>query len=217
MTKEGSKSRRFSLLVRRQALVPTLLGWIVLCAATVGPIALIIRGACAFLSYHQPIQAEVLIIEGWVPDYIVKQGLAQLGSGTCRLILTTGGPMARGEPLSEYKTYAELCAASLKALGADPSQVVALPAPYSARHRTRVSALEVKTWLTLHPEIKAMNLMTLGPHTRRSYWEFKRALPQTVTLGAICIPNDNFDADSWWTSSAGIKTVITEGLAYVFK
>jgi hypothetical protein len=217
VTKETPKRKRFGLMVRKQAWVPTPLGWILLAVCTVGLAVVLVRQSCTFLSYHRPIQADTLIIEGWVPDYVLQQGLIKLKSGDCGLILTTGGPLSRGAPLSEYKTYAELSAASLKALGADPDQIMALPAPYSPRNRTRVSALEVQKWLTRHPEIKALNLMTLGPHARRSYWEFKRALPQTVKLGAICIPNEDFDSDSWWTSSAGIKTVVTEGLACLGK
>lgn len=204
-------------MVRKQTLVPTPLGWIVLCLCTVGLIVALIQQSCGFLSYHRPTQAHTLIIEGWTPDYVLKQGLKKLRSGDCDLILTTGGPLSRGAPLSEYKTYADLSAATLKALGADPNQIMALPAPYSARDRTRVSALEVQKWLTRHPEIKALNLMTLGPHARRSYWEFKQVLPQTVKLGAVCIPNEDFDRDTWWTSSEGIKTVVTEGLAYLGK
>ena len=215
VAKETSKRKRFSLMTRKQALVLTPLGWIVLCLCMIGLIVLLTQQACMFLSFHQPIQADTLIIEGWAPDYVLKQGLTELGSGACDLILTTGGPLSRGEPLSEYKTYAELSAATLKALGVDPNQVVALPAPYSARDRTGVSALEVQKWLIKHPEIRAMNLMTLGPHARRSYWEFKQVLPLTVKLGAICIPNEDFDGDRWWTSSAGVKTVVTEGLAYL--
>jgi hypothetical protein len=73
VTKETPKRKRFSLMVRKQAWVPTPLGWIFLAVCTVGLAAVLIRQSCAFLSYHRPIQADTLIIEGWVPDYVPTQ------------------------------------------------------------------------------------------------------------------------------------------------
>jgi hypothetical protein len=217
MTIETQKRKYFRLTVRKQVRVPTLLGWIVLCAVAVGLVILVAQRSCVFLSYHKPIQADALIIEGWVPDYVLEQGLTEFNAGPYRWILSTGGPLSKGSHLSRYRTYAELSAASLAVRGGDPNKIVALPAPHVPKDRTRVSALEVQTWLINHPDIKTMNIMTLGPHARRTYLEFRRVLPQTVKLGVICIPNEDFDDDTWWTSSAGVKTVITEGLAYLFK
>ncbi len=217
MKKEISKRKWFSVATRKQVLVPTCLGWIVLCVCVIVPTLLCGMQACAFLSPNQPIQANALIIEGWAPDYVLATGLEELHSGVYQVIVTTGGPLWRGEHLATYKTNAELSAASLVALGADPNQVVALPAPYAPRDRTRVSALEVQKWLLKHPEIKTFNLMTVGPHARRSHLEFKRALPSNVQIGIISIPDEEFDHEKWWHSSAGIKTVITEGLAYLYK
>lgn len=215
MTQDTIKKRRFKLMTRKRMPVPTVWGWIILCVCFFCVGRLFLLTSCVFLSYHNPIEAEAMIIEGWVPDYVLKEGLAEFDSAPYRVILTTGGPMARGEPLSEYKTYAELCAATLKALGADPNEVVAIPAPYAPRHRTRTSAVEASKWLGQHPDITALNLMTLGPHARRSYEAFRQALPERVKLGVFSVPNENFDRDRWWTTSAGVRTMISEGLAYL--
>ena len=72
------------------------------------------------------------------PDEIQSDdGTAQLiqvfKRGRYSLLCVTGGPLERGEPLSEYKTYAELGAAILVKAGLATNLVSAIPAPITRR------------------------------------------------------------------------------------
>jgi hypothetical protein len=59
-------------------------------------------------------------------------------------LYVVGVPLERGAPLSEYKTYAELGAATLLKLGMDRDSIQAIPAPLVRQDRTYASALVLK-------------------------------------------------------------------------
>jgi hypothetical protein len=69
-----------------------------------------------FLSVCSPVPANVLIVEGWLPDNALAQAIAEFESGQYQLLITTSGPIERGALLAEYATHAELAAATLLAL-----------------------------------------------------------------------------------------------------
>ena len=102
-------------------------------------------------------------------------------------------------------------------LGLDPRDVVVLPSPGVKRDRTYSSALGVRAWLESNrPDVRAVNLCSLGPHARRSRLLFEKALGRRLEVGVISLPPENFDAKRWWTSSQGFKTVVGEAIAYLY-
>ena len=117
---------------------------------------------------------------------------------------------------SNYNTYAELSAASLKKLGVPEDKIIVLPNAYVLKDRTYASALEVRKWLLKHTEIKTINLFTMGVHARRSHYLFKKALPSKVKLGVIAAASKDFIPEKWWASSSGVKAVMVEQIAYLY-
>ena len=205
----------WGLLSRRPCLVPTLRGWLVL-AATLA--AVVITGARAlgpFLTTNDPLPGGVLVIEGWAPDYAMEAAIAEFRRNHYDKLFVTGIPLEQGAPLSEYKTYAELGAAVLVKLGLDTNAVQAVPAPGVRQDRTYSMAMALRNWLRDHGMSPAkVNLMTLGPHARRSRLLFEKALGNEVAVGITSIPSRDFDPAHWWRSSAGVRDVIGETLAY---
>jgi len=65
------------------------------------------RTIFVFLAPNAPIEAQVLVIEGWVPDYGMKIASDYIRNGNYQLVIVTGGPLEHGSFLSDYKTYAE--------------------------------------------------------------------------------------------------------------
>ena len=61
-----------------------------------------------------------------------------------------------------------------------------------------------------------VNLMSLGPHARRSRFLFEKALGKGVVVGVTAIPSRDFDPAHWWRSSSGVRDVIGETLAYAY-
>ena len=214
--RQKSKPPIIRLIQRQEIWMLTIQGWIVtfLCAA-----ALFILGIThvqPFLAVT-PINADVLVVEGWMPDDALKQAFKEFKSGAYRQIITTGTPVEKGSFLTEYKNYAELAAASLKKLGLSPEKVIAVPTPAKIKDRTYAAAVTLRQWLSkTNPLLESVNLYTYDVHTRRSWLLFKKALAPKVKVGAIAAKTQDYNPKSWWKSSAGVRTVLDEFIAYLY-
>ncbi len=171
----------------------------------------------SFLAKNSPVEANVLVVEGWLPDYAIQAAIAEFRKGSYCKLITIGGPLPRGFYLSQYKTFAELSAATLVALGFDTEKLVAVSEPYAAKNRTYGSAMELSQWLsTSNLQVKSLNLYTLGTHARRSWIVFKKVFAPEITVGIIAVEPLGYQPKSWWKSSEGIRTVISELIAYLY-
>lgn len=169
-----------------------------------------------FLAVCAPVDADTLVVEGWLPDYALEVVAAIFRQGNYRRIITLGEPLKHGYFLSNYKTYAHLAAATLAALGIDPACITAIPVAQVDRNRTSTTAFALQEWLMLHGvDIATMNLCSLGPHARRSWWLFRRVLP-SVKIGVIAVAPQDYDPDRWWHYSAGVRSVMVETIGYVY-
>jgi hypothetical protein len=204
-------------LCRRQCLVPTLRGWLLL-VLTCAALAIIgAREIAHFLTVNDPVPGGVLVIEGWAPDYALEAAMAEFNRTHYDKLFVTGIPLEQGAPLSEYKTYAELGAAILLKLGLSANAVQAVPATAVRRDRTYAMATALKHWMGEHAMAPTkVNLMSVGPHSRRSRLIFEKALGSGVTVGIIAIPSRDFDPAHWWRSSQGVRAVLDEALAYAY-
>lgn len=171
----------------------------------------------AFLAVNTPIQADALVIEGWIPDYAIKAALVEFENGSYQKIITTGVPLSKGYYLAEYKDFANLTAATFITLGLDETQVIAVPASKTLRNRTDATAMALLDWLkTSDLNIKSINLVSLGPHARRSWITFRKYLNPEIEVGIISIKSEDYNAEKWWFSSEGFRTVISEFIAYLY-
>jgi uncharacterized SAM-binding protein YcdF (DUF218 family) len=106
---------------------------------------------------------------------------------------------------------------TLRKLGAKQNVVTPVPAPLVRTDRTFASALAVKDWLSQRRiPITALDVLTVGAHARRTRLLFQKALGDNILVGVIAAPNSRYDANEWWTSSAGVRTLIGEALAYLY-
>ena len=176
-----------------------------------------IRGAYPFLAVNDPVDNGALVVEGWLPDYAFQEAITEFRRGHHSKIFVTGGPLESGAPLSEYSTFAELGAATLVRLGLDTNAVQAVPAPRVRLDRTYASAVALKNWLDPHGVAETnFNVISLGPHSRRSRLLFEKALGRDYKVGIIAVENQDYDAERWWASSAGVRTMTDEMIAYVY-
>jgi DUF218 domain-containing protein len=204
-------------LQRRECLIPTWRGWLVLLFAITALAVFIIRGVGPFLAVNDPVDNGALVVEGWLPDYALQEVITEFTSGHHSQIYVTGGPLKKGAPLSEYKTFAELSKATLLRLGLNANAIQAVPAPKVRVDRTYASAVALKSWLTSHGITETnFNIISLGPHARRSRLLFERVFGKNYKIGTITMEDQEYDAKRWWTSSAGIRTMIDETIAYIY-
>lgn len=176
-----------------------------------------IRGAYSFLAVNDPVDNGALVVEGWLPDYALQEAIAEFRKGSHSQIFVTGGPLENGAPLSEYGTFAELAAATLLRLGLETNAVVAVPTPRVRVDRTYASALALKSWLETHGIAETnFNVISLGPHSRRSRLLFEKALGRDYKVGVIALESQAYDTKRWWASSAGVRAMMDEMIAYVY-
>ena len=202
---------------KRLLWLPTWRGWLLLLALAVLVTYVVLRGIHPFLAVNEPVKAEVLVVEAWIPDYIVKQGLDLSRDGSCRYLLLTGGTVENEIDPEPDDTYAHMAMQRLQRITKDLEKVRAVPSPEVHRDRTYASALAVRKWLAAEGiELKKLNVMTMGPHARRSRLMFEKAFGPAVEIGILSGRSREYDPQHWWRSSEGVKEVLSEGAAYLY-
>jgi len=176
-----------------------------------------VRRVQPFLAVNAPVHGGVLVVEGWMPDYGLEEVLTEVRRSAYSALYVTGGPIEHGEPLSGYKTYAELGAATLGKLGATTLPPQAVPAGEVIKDRTYFSAVALRDWLQAHGAMpKKITLVSLGVHSRRSRLLFEKAFGPEVEIGIIAVPDHGYDARHWWSSSQGFRVVTDELIGYLY-
>jgi hypothetical protein len=195
----------------------TIQGWLLILLLTSTAILLIGSKLQHFLAYSAPVKAEVLVVEGWIDDEGLLGASAEFQQKNYQFLITTGTPLTRGAYLSEYKSFAQLSAATLISLGFDGDKLIIIPTPAVKKDRTLAGAIAVKQWLeNNNVKITGMNIYSDDVHTRRTWLLFRKAIPPNIQVGAIAHPSIRYDAKSWWTSSEGVRKVLSELLAYCY-
>jgi hypothetical protein len=205
------------LLKRRECWTLSGPGWAILCVISTSIIVLTITNIHSFLSANHPVHAELLVVEGWLPDYALEKAMSEFNANNYNLLVITGEPLSKGSRLLEYKTSAHAAAATMKKLGFDEESMVVVTVPLMRRDRTFASALAFRKWL-LNSElsVKAINIFSLGAHARRSRLLFEKTLGNKLEIGVIAAENLRYDPHNWWRSSVGVQTIIGETIAYIY-
>ena len=169
-----------------------------------------------FLAQNHPVpQAELIIIEGWMPDAELTRMLETLELGA--LLVTTGGPIKFGGSLLDDKNYADMAATRLRKLGVPAESIVSAPAPDVDADRTYASAVAVRDKLKEKGLWgRPTNLYTLGAHSRRSFFLYKKAFGSGTPLGVVSLESDEFDLRHWWRSSHAFKSVMGETISWLY-
>jgi hypothetical protein len=171
----------------------------------------------SFLAKNAPVAADVLVVEGWLPDAALQSAAMEFQQGAYQQLITIGSLIPRGVYLSEYGNFAELAAATLITIGVDPARIAIIADSSSTPDRTANAAILLDRWLTTSElQRTSLNLFTLGTHARRSWLLFDRQLSPQISVGIIAREPLNYEPQSWWRSSEGVRTVIAELLAYLY-
>ena len=206
----------WGLLRRRVCVVPTWRGWLALLGLVLLVGITFVRALHPLLTVNQRVAADFLIVEGWGPDFVMKFSVDEFRRGGYRQLIVTGGPLEKGSPLMQYRTTADLGAETIRELGLR-TNVMALPAPEVRKDRTYVSALVLKRWFRQQGLTGVrFNILTIGPHARRTRMMFQKAFGTEEGIGIIAVPDERYDEARWWASSQGVRTTIDELVAYFY-
>lgn len=197
--------------------LPTWRTWLLLCVTVLPATLWVLSKTYGWLAVTAPVaDARYVVVEGWAADGVVKQALAWAQEHDAKMIFTTGIPMDQGQLVSAYPTYAELCAATLIKLGAEPAKVKPAPALKVDTDRTRTMAAALKQvldGLSIPAGEKKLNLFTAGAHAYRSHMHFQSVLGPDWQVGVISVSPPNYMTRGWWRYSEGVKSVIEELIA----
>jgi len=212
-----SRRRCFGLLTRREKWV---LSWRGRFAVWGGLVLLGLIGVLnvhSFLAVTDRVDAKYLVIEGWVPNYALEESIAEFKSKSYVKIFTVGADPLTGKNIEEGDSIALEAYERLKWMGVSPDSMQAVPAHIKYRNRTFQSAAALRLWIEKnHEPVTSLNLVTVGPHARRSRLLFEEAFDGKARVGIISVTNREYDPKRWWKYSEGVKDVISEGVAYVY-
>jgi hypothetical protein len=178
--------------------------------------ALAVHSVLPFLSVSDPIPGKILVVEGWSPDYAIAEGITEFRRHHYERLFVTGVPIEKGAPFFELQTYAEFGAATIRRIDPDMSRfVTAVPAPFVRQDRTYTSAVALKNWSAAQGRMPdRITVVSVGPHARRTRLLYEKAFGQTVKIGVIAVEDQAYDPRRWWASSPGVRTVLSELIAY---
>ena len=104
-----------------------------------------VSGVHSFLGPTLRVDTNILIVEGWVPPYVIKIAVAEFQAGHYEKIYTTGGPVVgSGGYINDFNTMASVGAELLVKAGMPTDRVKMVPSHVSGRDRTYSAALALR-------------------------------------------------------------------------
>lgn len=209
---------RIKFVTRRERWGLTGWSWLVIVLLFTVWIWLTVKNIVPFLSQEKTIEARVMVLEGYVPDYTYDEIIRIFNEEHYELLIATGTSYDQGFYISGISSAAELIGNSLKNLGFDTTRLAIVPATSDVyRDRTYYTATAVKTYLQkYHPDVKSINLVSVGVHSRRSLYLYKLAIGSEIEVGNIVIQDRKFDAKAWYKTSFGFRVVLFETIGYLY-
>lgn len=204
-----------ALLVRRPRWTLTWSGRLILLGCAVMLAIVLGRDLCAFLAVSSPVGGQFLVVEGWMPAYAYREAASVFVEGHYQTIVAATIDEDEWESTCGIREH--FGKRILVEFGV-PEHSIAMPsADRVERDRTLHGAMAVKRWLESQGiRSTSIDLVSLGPHARRSHLLYEKALGDDFKVGVIAIADRRFDAKQWWRSSAGVRTVVGEMLAYLY-
>lgn len=193
-------------------------GWLVVIFVLSSWIYYTFQNIVPFLTAQAPIDAELLVIEGYIPDYALPGIIREYRSKPYKMIITTGVWYPQGTYLAQFKTAPDVLRYSLIKLGIDPENIVSVPLPRNEyRDRTYQCAMSIKKYLAQNRlQFESMNLYSVGVHGRRSRYLFEKALGDQMEIGNIVALEITYNPDRWYKTSTGFRTVTDEMVAWLY-
>ena len=171
-----------------------------------------------FLAPTRRVDARILVVEGWVHDYVIRAAAKEFATGSYERVFSTGGPTnGNGGYTSDAGTSASVGAGQLREAGIPPNLVQMVPSHVIDRDRTYYSAVALREWFRERKmSVGSFNIVAEDAHARRTWLLFQEAFGDKVKVGIIAVPNPDYDAKRWWRSSEGFREVSSESIAYLY-
>jgi uncharacterized SAM-binding protein YcdF (DUF218 family) len=179
---------------------------------------LVFTSVYPFLAITQRVNANILVVEGWINEYAIRAAVKEFQSKHYQRVFTTGGPVAgTGGYINDFMTSASVGADLLKKAGVPDQSLQMVPSRVMDRDRTYGSAVALRNWFRDHNmAVSAIDVVTEDLHARRTRLLFQKALGKDVQVGIIAVANVDYPANRWWHYSQGLRDVVSESAAYLY-
>lgn len=167
--------------------------------------ALAVRYLHPFLAVDAPVRANVLVVEGWLPEHALERAVAEARSGRYELVVISGMATSDGTVPGAIRART-----FLQTAGLPPPAVEVVMIEVTRWNRTSTMARAVRDRLVeLRVVTTGVNILSLGPHARQSLLAYSRMLGPAVATGVIQVPKSEYDPSHWWASLIGIAKTLT--------
>lgn len=210
--------RRWGVLTKRERWGLAWQAWLSLLLASVLLASFLLVTVHPFLAATHRVDANLLVVEGWVHDYVIRAAAKEFTANAYQRVFSTGGPTTgSGGYTWDADTSASVGAGQLRAAGVPPTSVQMVPSHIIGRDRTYYSAVALRDWFREHRmDVTSFNIVAESTHSRRTWLLFQKAFGDNVKVGIIAVQNPDYDARRWWRSSDGFRDVVSEAIAYVY-
>jgi len=212
---------KLGVFVRRECWTLSWRGKTIALALLVILLFVVGRGAYPFLAANHPEDGEMMILEGWISPYFLSDAAAEFKRGRYRTVLVLQAIYNSQEDTlfkdPSGRISDEYSSRMLVKYGVPREAVEAVLYPGVEKDRTYHGALAAREWLSKNgPWPKRFNVVTVGPHARRSWLMFAKAFGNTAEAGVVPLNDPMYDPKHWWRTSEGVREILGEGIAYVY-
>lgn len=170
-----------------------------------------------FLATTNRVDTQYLVVEGWVPNYALRESMAEFKSRPYTAMYLVGCDPLTGRNIEPGDSVAIEAYKRLRWMGMDTNLMTAVPAHVEFRNRTFESATALRKYFEEnHMSVSGINVVTLGAHARRSHLLFEEAFGDKTSIGIISVENREYDPKRWWKYSEGVREIIGESIGYIY-
>lgn len=204
-----------SILSMAISLLVTRLAPLALCILT---LVVVVPRIHPFLAITKPVHGDVLVVEGWVHEYMIPQAVRVFETGDYRAVVTTGirAASSAGGQADDATGTAAQAAARLVRYGLPADTVTQVPAAAVRTHKTAASAKALRLWLAAYPQYRSVDVFTGGPHARKTLVIFRRVLGTDIKVGVIAGRIEHYSPERWWLSWRSIEVVTRYFFGYFY-
>lgn len=182
-----------------------------------GTLLMLARRLYPFLAVSFATHADTLVVEGWIHSDSVEQAAQAYRATNYQDVVVVAAVTDAMSKWDSGRYKAEYIAGALESAGVPKDRIQVLYCNAIRKDRTYSCARAVREWLYERGKpIQTIDVVTIGPHARRSRLLFQKAMGGSVRVGVLAMDENGYDPMHWWRSSEGVREVLFEAVAYLY-
>ena len=206
-------------LIRQKTVwLPTWQGWTLLFLIAAGLLVTAFLNVHRFLAVTQRVEADVLIVEAWMPKTVTQEAVKEFTQGQYTLLVvmemtSNGDPRPKQDsalktPMAKYFVSHDV----------PTTRIIECFAPATNDRRSLTMADAVRKTLNQRGiTARGFNVFAPGAHARKTWLLYRRALSSIAPVGIVSIPTGDYDPAKWWKTTNGANWVIVNGIGWFYE